>query len=133
MQPFKQTQKADVAAAAAAADASGSYVNAPFAGTVSAASVILSAAITGADTNSRTIELRNRGTTGAGNVLVASKAFTAGQNGAADDEVALNLSATPADLVVAEDDVLEFVSLHIGGTGLAAPAFTGQVEFSRGG
>lgn len=134
MQPFKRKeQSGNVAAAAANADASGVYVKAPFAGTVTAASVITSAAIAGADTESRTIELRNRGQNGAGNTLVASKAFTAGQNAAADDETALTLSVVAGATTVAEGDVLEFVSLHVGATGLAAPAFTGEVEFSRGG
>jgi phage tail sheath gpL-like len=130
--PFTTTLSAgQVAAAAAAADASGAYVKAPYAGVVAAASVILAAAITGADTNSRTIQLHNRGQAGTGTTLVASKAFTAGQNGAADDEVALTLSATPGDLVVAAGDILEFTSLHIGATGLAAPAFVGSVDFAR--
>lgn len=120
-----------VAAAIAAADASGVYVVAPFAGTVTAATVITSAAITGANTDSRTIQLFNRGQAGAGTTLVASKAFVSGVNSVADDETALTLSATAADLVVVEGDVLEFVSLHVGGTGLAAPTFTGRVSFSR--
>lgn len=129
--PLKQTRQADVAAAAAAADASGAYVKAPYAGTVSAASFIPATTLTGANTDSRTIQLFNRGQAGSGTTLVASKAFTSGVNAAADDETSLTLSATAADLVVAEGDVLEFVSLHVGGTGLAGPAFTGYVEFTR--
>lgn len=134
MQPFSETVEAGpVAAAAANADASGVYAKAPFDGTVTAASAVLTAAITGADTDSRTIELRNRGQDGTGTTLVASKAFTAGNNGAADDEVALTLSGVAGATNVAAGDILEFVSLHVGATGLAAPAFTGMVTFSRGG
>lgn len=120
-----------VDATAAGADASGVYVKAPYAGKVAGARIFAAAALTGADTNSRTVQLHNRGQSGAGSTLVASKAFTAGVNAAADDETALTLTATAADLVVAADDVLEFTSLHIGGTGLAGPAFTGEVDFQR--
>lgn len=127
----KTIQSSNVAAAAANADASGAYVIAPFAGTVTAASVITTAAITGANTESRTIQLHNRGAAGSGTTLVASKAFISTVNAAADDETALTLTATAADLVVAEGDVLEFTSLHVGSTGLAGPAFVGSVTFSR--
>lgn len=120
-----------VAATAAGADASGSYVVAPFDGTVTAASVITATALTGANTESRTVQLHNRGQAGSGTTLVASKAFTAAVNAAADDETALTLTATAADLVVAAGDVLEFTSLHVGATGLAGPAFVGRVTFSR--
>lgn len=120
-----------VASTGAGADASGRYVVAPFAGTVTAASVITAAAITGANTESRTIQLFNRGQAGAGTTLLASKAFTLAVNAVADDETALALTATAADLIVASGDVLEFVSLHVGATGLAGPEFTGRVSISR--
>lgn len=130
--PLTQTiQSGPVASAAANADASGRYVEAPFDGVVTAASVITAAAITGANTDSRTIQLFNRGQAGSGTTLVGSKAFTSGVNAAADDETALTLSATAADLAVVAGDVLEFVSLHVGSTGLAGPEFTGRVTFSR--
>lgn len=120
-----------VASTAAGADASGRYVKAPFAGRVTAASIIAAAAITGANTDSRTVQLHNRGAAGSGTTLVASKAFTSGVNAVADTPTALTLSATAADLVVAEGDVLEFTSLHVGATGLAGPEFTGSVTFQR--
>lgn len=130
--PFTQTlETATVAATAAGADASGAYVVAPFAGIVSAASVIAAAALTGANTESRTVQLHNRGQAGSGTTLVASKAFVSTVNAAADDETALTLSATAADLVVAAGDVLEFTSLHVGATGLAGPAFVGRVTIGR--
>lgn len=120
-----------VAATAAAADASGVYVKAPYAGRVSGARVLPAAAMTGANTESRTIQLHNRGLAGSGTTLVASKAYVSGVNLAADDQNELTLTATEADRVVAEGDILEFTSLHIGGTGLAGPAFTGEVDFQR--
>src|SRR5688572_17408814 len=104
--PVVKTETATVEAAAAAADSSGAYVIAPFAGVVTAAAVIAAAALTGANTESRTVQLHNRGQAGSGTTLVASKAFVSGVNAAADDETALTLSATAADLVVAEGDVL---------------------------
>lgn len=131
--PFTFTTGAPIAAAIAAADASGAYVIAPFAGTVTAASIIATAALTGANTESRTFQLHNRGAAGSGTTLVASKAFVSGVNAAADDETSLTLSSTAADLVVAAGDVLEFTSLHVGATGLAGPAALGRVTFSRTG
>jgi len=120
-----------VAAAAAAADASGAYVVAPFAGTVTAASFIAAAATTGANTESRTYQLHNRGQAGAGTTLVASRALVSGTNNAADDANTMTLSATAADLVVAEGDVLELTSLHVGATGLAGQAGFATVQFTR--
>lgn len=120
-----------VASTAAGADASGKYVTAPYAGKVVGARIIASAALTGANTDSRTVQLHNRGADGSGTTLVASKAFTSGVNAAADDYTELTLSATAADLVVADGDVLEFTSLHVGSTGLAGPEFVGEVDFQR--
>lgn len=120
-----------VASAAAGADSSGRYVVAPFDGKVTAASVICASAITGANTDSRTIQLFNRGQAGSGSTLVASKAFTSGVNATADAATALTLTATAADLNVVAGDILEFVSLHVGSTGLAGPEFTGFVTFQR--
>lgn len=131
--PMTRTEECTIDLAAAAADSSGAYVKAPFAGVVTAASVVAAAAITGANTESRTFQLHNRGQAGIGTTLVASKAMTSGVNAVADDETALTLSVTAADLVVAEGDILEFTSLHIGSTGLAAPKCQGRVTFSRTG
>ena len=129
--PLTQAQTSSaVPATAAGADASGVYLVAPFAGVVAAASIIANAALAGANGASRSAQLFNQGQAGAGAVLVAERAFVAGVNAAADDETALDLSVVPADLVVAEGDVLEFVSLHVG-AGLAGPAFVGRASFSR--
>jgi len=118
-------------AAAASADSSGAYIVAPFDGVVTAAAILAAAALTGANTESRTFQLHNRGQDGSGTTLMASKAMTSGVNAAADDSTSLTLSATAADLVVEEGDVLEFTSLHVGATGLAAPKALGRVTFSR--
>jgi hypothetical protein len=120
-----------VALTAAGADASGRYVVTPYDGRVSGVRITPATTLTGANTESRTLQLFNRGQTGAGSTLIASKAFVSGVNAPADDETALTLSVTASDLVVATGDVLEFVSLHIGATGLAGPEFTGSVDFQR--
>lgn len=120
-----------VDAAAANADASGGFVEAPFDGVVTGVQITANAAITGADTESRTIQLFNRGEDGDGTVKVAEKAFVEDVNAGADDETDLTLTATTADRVVAKGDILEFFSLHVGTTGLAGPAFRGEVTFSR--
>lgn len=129
--PFSQTLGTTIDSAAANADSSGAYIIAPFAGTVTAVEIIAAAAITGANTDSRTMQLHNRGQSGAGTTLVAEKAFVSGVNAAADDATALTLSATAANLVVAAGDVLEFTSLHVGSTGLAGPKALGRVTISR--
>lgn len=129
--PLTTTLTATIDAAAANADSSGAYITAPFAGTVTAAEIIAGAAITGADTESRTIQLHNRGQSGAGTTLVASKAFVSGVNAAADDNTALTLSVVAGATTVAAGDILEFTSLHVGTTGLAGPKAEGRVTFSR--
>lgn len=129
--PFSMTLAATIDAAIAGADSSGAYVVAPFAGTVTAADILAAALLTGADTDSRTMQLHNRGQAGAGTTLVASKAFILGVDAPADDATALTLSATAANLVVVAGDVLEFTSLHVGSTGLAGPKALGRVTFSR--
>jgi hypothetical protein len=118
-----------VASAAANADASGRYVAAPYDGKVTGAGIIAAAAITGANTDSRTVEVRNRGQAGSGTTLVANKAFTSGVNAAADTVTALTPTATAADLVVAAGDILEILSVHVGSTGLAGPEFAAYVDF----
>jgi hypothetical protein len=103
---------------------------APFAGTVTAASFTPEAAITGDNTNTRTLTLRNTGQAGAGTTTVATLAFTTGNNGVAFDEKAFTLSGTPANLVVAEGDVLTVVET-VAGSGLANPGGRVEVTFSR--
>lgn len=126
--PFTQDIDVEVTAAATAADVL-VVAEAPFAGTLTAASILPTAAMTGANTNSRTITVTNRGT-GAGTTVMATLAFVSGVNLAADTPQALTLSVVANALTVAEGDVIEVVSLHVG-TGLAAPAFDCELTFSR--
>lgn len=129
--PFSLTLGAIIDAAIAAADSPGGFIVAPFDGVITASSVVPTATLTGANTDSRTIQLFNRGQAGAGVLMPASKAFVSGVNAPIRDETALTLSGTASDLVVAAGDVLEFISLHVGATGLAAPKMIGRVTISR--
>lgn len=128
--PFTQYLAAPVAATAAGADASGLLV-APFDCTIAAASFIPLTVLTGANTDSRTIQVLNRGQAGAGTTVIASKAFTSGVNAPAEDETTLTLSVTAADLVVTAGDVIEVKSLHVGGTGLAGVQGVVRLSLSR--
>lgn len=129
--PLTTTLRIYQAGAAAAADLTTPVGLVPFAGTVSGVRVIPTTVLTGADTNSRTLRVYNRGQAGAGTALVASKAFTVGVNAPANDATDITLTATGADLVVAAGDVLDFESLHVGGTGLADPGCIVEVDITR--
>lgn len=84
--------------------------------------------ITGANTNSRTVNLYNRGTDGNGTTLVATLAFVSGVDALNDDEKTITLSATAANLNVAENEILEWESLTVG-TGIADPGGRVQVSY----
>lgn len=129
--PLSYETRAVVPNAAANADAETTVCIAPFVGTLSAASFVADTLLTGANTESRTLQLINKGQSGAGTTVMASKAFVSGTNAAAFDEVELTLSGTAADLDVAEGDVIVLKSLHVGATGLADPGGTVFVALSR--
>lgn len=103
---------------------------APFAGTVTAVQYVPEAAITGAATNNRTISLVNKGQAGTGTTIVATLTFASGTNATANNEVAITLSATAADLVIAEGDTLQWRSVF-NGTGIADPGGIARVSVSR--
>lgn len=128
--PFTEYLGAAVASAIAAGDASGLIV-APVDGKIVSASIVPLTVLTGANTESRTVQVFNRGQAGAGTVKPAEKAFVSGVNAPAEDETAITLSVTASDLVVASGDVIEVKSLHVGGTGLAGPQFLARITFSR--
>lgn len=118
-------------ATGAAADYDQTVGEAPFDGTVTSVSYTPEANITGANTETRTLTLVNKGAAGAGTVVVATLALTSGVNGTAFDEKALTLSVVAGATTVAEGDILAFVSTHSGSTGLADPGGLAQVEISR--
>jgi len=128
--PLLTTVSCPVPAATLAADAEHNLAVAPFTGSINAASYIPDTTLTGADTNSRTLTLVNKGQAGAGTTIVATKAFTAAINAPADDETALTLSGNAANLLVNAGDVLAWQSTHIG-TGLADPGGLAKIQFLR--
>src|SRR4051812_10669288 len=89
-------------------------------GTVREATLLPEAAVTGNATNFRTFQVVNKGQSGAGSTVVASFATSAtpANDLTAYDEKAMTLSATAANLVVAEGDILAAVET-VGGTGVA--------------
>lgn len=129
--PFVQTLEENAPAVAANADKNTTIDSAPFAGTVTAVTYTPDAQLTGADTESRTLSLINKGQDGNGTTVVATKAFVNAVNANDFDETAITLSATPANLVVAAGDILAWNSLHVGTTGLADPGGKVRITISR--
>lgn len=101
-----------------------------FPGAVTSVTYTPDGTITGAATNNRTVSLVNKGQTGAGSTVIATLNFGSGTNATAADEKAIPLSGTPANLVVAAGDVLEWQSTHIG-TGIADPGGLVKVNIDR--
>ena len=128
--PNIRTLQARVAAQAAGADATEMVGEAPFAGTVTEVSYTPDAAQAGADTNTRTLTLVNRGQDGTGNTVVATLALTAGVNLVAGDEHQFTLSAVAGATTVVDGDELAFASTHAG-TGIADPGGLVEIEVSR--
>lgn len=130
--PFIREISENVPAVGTAATDSTDLADAPFAGTVTGVTFTPDAAITGANTNTRLVELVNGGQAGAGTTVVASLQFNSGVNAVQHDEKVITLSGTPANLVVAEGDVLFWRSTAVG-TGLADPGGLVEVTISRSG
>lgn len=129
--PLVQTIQQQVPGmATAGTDDSIVICRAPWAGTVTAVTYTPDAAITGANTNTRAVRLRNRGQAGAGTTVIAELQFDAGVNATAFDEKVIPLSGTAANLVLAEGDILEWFSDAVG-TGLADPGGLAKIELTR--
>lgn len=97
--------------------------------TISAVTYISQAAITGANTNNRTLSVINKGQAGSGSTSVASKNFASGTNAAAFDETTITNTVTTADLDAVAGDVLAFSSVHVG-TGIADPGGVVEITYS---
>lgn len=98
--------------------------------TVTGATFIPAANITGADTNYREIQLVNKGLDGNGTTVVAAISFTNGIDATDFNETALTLSSTPSDLDIDEGEVLAWVSTSPG-TGLADPGGLACITVQR--
>lgn len=129
--PLLQTVTVSVAGTATAVDNERNVAVAPYGGSVNLVTYTPETTLSGVDTNSRTITLVNKGQTGTGTTIIATKAFTAGQNAAADDETTIPLSPTAGNRLIQNGDVLAWQSLHVG-TGLADPGGLAKIEFLRG-
>lgn len=92
----------------------------PSACTVTAVTYTPVTAITGANTNTRSVSLVNKALDGTGTTVVATIQYNSGVNAAAADENTVTLSGTPANLNLAAGAVLQWQSTHIG-TGIADP------------
>lgn len=92
----------------------------PSACTVTAVTYAPVTAITGANTNTRSVSLVNKALDGTGTTVVATIQYNSGVNAAASDENTVTLSGTPANLALAAGSVLQWQSTHIG-TGIADP------------
>jgi hypothetical protein len=101
------------------------------AGTVTSVKYVANAAVTGANTETRTVAVLNKGAAGSGTTSVASLALTNGVNIAAAVPKTITLTSTAADKVVAAGDVLQFTSTHSGSTGLADPGGFLEVTVDR--
>jgi hypothetical protein len=129
--PYVRVIEADVPAVPTAGNDDDTVVaQAPFDCTVTAVQYVAEAAITGADTNSRTVSLVNKGAAGSGTTTVASLALTNGVNATANDEKAITLSGTAANLVLAAGDTLLWRSIHVG-TGITDPGGLVRITVSR--
>lgn len=129
MASLNKSLVARIAPVATAASGSSSVAEA-VAGTVSSVTVIPDGTITGANTNTRKYELINKGQAGAGTTVVASLQFNSGVNATNFDATAITLSGTPANLVVADGDVLALVSTAVG-TGIADPGGLVKITIAR--
>lgn len=89
-------------------------------GTVSSVTYIPVATITGANTNTRSVSLVNKGTDGSGTTVIATLQFDSGVNATAAVPRTITLSGTAANLQVTAGQVLQWQSTAVG-TGIADP------------
>lgn len=118
--------------AALAGDATADFTLgvAPQSGAIISVTFIPDAAITGANTNSFTSSVVNKGQAGAGTTVAASKAFVSGTNATAFAGTDITVSGTPANLDVVQGDVIAWRRTLVG-TGLATPAGLVRVRIGQ--
>lgn len=129
MAPYTRTMQETVPGQpTAATDDAWNVGEVEFDATVTGVTFTPEAAITGDALNNRTFRLVNLGQNGAGTTVIASLTTTATL--AANDEAAVALSGTAANLNVSTGDVLQWVS-DAAGTGVVDPGGLVQVALSR--
>jgi hypothetical protein len=129
--PKSVTVEAPVPAVTIAATTDTAITEAAFAGTVTRVDYTPDATITGANTNSRTVTLFNRGQTGVGTAVVAQLAFVSAVNAAQYDAKTITLSVVAGATTVAAGDVLEWDSAAVG-TGIVDPGGSVRIDLTRG-
>lgn len=121
---------ARIIATAASADAEFVVAKAPLTGTYSV-SIAPDTVLTGADTDSRTIEVYNRGQSGSlGTTKSHSKAFTNGVNAAAQRETDVTVVSSGVSNICTKGDLITLKSVHVGASGLAQPPMQVIVSFT---
>ncbi len=114
--------------ATAGTDSAWNIGEVPYDATVTAVSYTPDSTITGHASNNRTFSVINKGTDGTGTTSIATKTTTADVTG--DDESALTLSGTAANLNVSTGQILEFNS-DANSSGVADPGGLVQVTLAR--
>lgn len=128
--PLKRVYHEVVANFAAGASGGFALFPAPFAGRLVSATYAPNANITGADSNTRTVSIVNKGASGAGTTVMAALPLVSGANATAFDEKVIPLSGTEENLTFDEGDVIAWVSTHAA-SGLADPGGLVSVEIER--
>lgn len=112
--PFGRVFTAKIAIKPAAdATRDDTVVEVPYAGTVTAVSIIPDTAMSGVNTNSATLSLINKGTTGGGTAVAATLALTSGVDLVAFDAKAITVSTVTANVTVAAGDVLALSHIKV--------------------
>lgn len=128
--PLQEKYSQVVPNAAANADAETAIFEAEFDCSVVAVEYIPDTAITGANTESRTVTLYNR-ITGDGTTKIAELEFTLGADAHEFTDKAIPLYGVAANQGLSEGEVVSWKSLHVGSTGLADPGGTVVVTVAR--
>lgn len=129
--PYVQVIERNVPAVSTAGNSDDTVLaQAPFDCTVTSVEYVPEASITGAATNHRAFSLVNKGQAGSASTTVATLAFDSGVTATANNEKAITLSGTAANLVLAAGDTLQWRSVAVG-TGIADPGGVVRVTISR--
>ncbi len=99
----------------------------PYDARVTKAEIVPRGAMTANGTNFTTLSLQNKGPTGAGSTVIATRTWAA-TNSVAGTKERMTLSGTPANLELKAGDQLQVVH-GTGGTGLATPAVAVLVTY----
>lgn len=103
---------------------------APYAGTIIGVEYVPASGITGADTNTRKVEVVNKGAEGDGTTVAAGVQFDSGTDAAAYASAEVGISQVAGAATVEAGDVLVWASTHVG-TGKTDPGGLARVTIAR--